>query len=66
MNMVLLASMGQANECGSLGMMENSTYTRDLVRALESAPPVSCKTSATSIDSFRSNNQLGRSAESKK
>ena len=40
--------MGQANECGSVRMMENSTYTWDLVRTLESAYSVSCKTPTTS------------------
>ena len=33
-----------------------STYTWDLVRALESASPASCKTPATFIDSIRPNN----------
>ena len=34
-------------------MMKYSTYTWDLVWALESASPVSCKTPATFIDSIR-------------
>ena len=33
--------------------MKYSTYTWDLVRALESASPTSCKTPATFIDSIR-------------
>ena len=34
-------------------MMKYSTYTWDLVRALESASPASCKTPATFTDSIR-------------
>ena len=41
-------------------MMKKSTYTWDLVRALGSASPASCKTPATFIDSIRPNNQPGK------
>ena len=41
-------------------MMKQSTYTWDLVRALEAASPASCKTPATFIDSIHPNNQLGK------
>ena len=37
--------------------MMKSTYTWDLVRALESVPPASCKTLATFIDTIRPNNK---------
>ena len=50
--------MGQCNGCGSVRNDVNSTHTWDLVRALESASPASCKTPATSIDSIRPNNHL--------
>ena len=46
-------------------MMKQSTYTWDLVRALESASPASCKTPATFIDSIRPNNQPGKNKESR-
>ena len=46
-------------------MMKLSTYTWDLVRALESASPASCKTPATFIDSIRPNNQPEKSKESR-
>ena len=46
-------------------MMKLSTYTWDLVRALESASPASCKTPATFIDSIRPNNQPGKNKESR-
>ena len=36
--MISLALKGQAKKRGSVRMMENSTYTSDLVRTLESAP----------------------------
>ena len=45
--------------------MKESTYTWDLVRALESASPTSCKTPATFIDSIRPNNQPGKNKESR-
>ena len=38
-------------------MMKYSTYTWDLVRALESVSPASCKTPATFIDSIRPDKQ---------
>ena len=41
-------------------MMKQSTYTWDLMRALESASPASCKTPATLIDCSRPNNQPGK------
>ena len=44
-------------------MMKYSTYTWDLVRALESASPASCKTPATCIDSIRPKNYPGKSKE---
>ena len=40
--------MGQCNGCGSVRNDVNSAHTWDLVRALESASPASCKTPATS------------------
>ena len=63
MNIALLASMGQANEYGSVGMMKNSTYTWDLVWGLESKYIASCKTPATSTYSIHPNNQPERNAE---
>ena len=39
-------------------MIKYSTYTWDLLRALESVSPVSCKTPATFTDSIRQNNKL--------
>ena len=50
--------MGQCNRCVSVRNDVNSTHTWDLVWALESASPASCKTPATSIDSIRPNNHL--------
>ena len=44
-------------ECCSVRKDENSTYTWDLVRALEWASSASCKTPATFIDSIRPNKQ---------
>ena len=41
-------------------MMKKSTYTWDLVRALESASPASCKTPATFTYSICPNNQQGK------
>ena len=41
-------------------MMKQSTYTWDLVRALESASPASCKTPATLLDSICPNTQPGK------
>ena len=38
-------------------MMKYSTYTWELVRALESVSPASCKTPATFTDSIRPNNK---------
>ena len=46
-------------------MMKYSTYSWDLVRALESASPASCKTPATFIDSTRPNSQPGKNKESR-
>ena len=46
-------------------MMKESTYTWDLVRALESASPASCKIPATFIDSICPNNQPGKNKESR-
>ena len=46
-------------------MMKKSTYTLDLVRALESASHASCKTPATFIDSIRPNNQPGKNKKSR-
>ena len=43
--------------------MKYSTYTWDLVRALESASPSSCKTPATFIDSIRPNNKPEKGKE---
>ena len=48
--------MSQSNKCGSVRNDEISTYTVDLVWALESASPASCKTPAIFIDSIRPNN----------
>ena len=45
MNMVLLASMVQANKCGSVSTMENPTYTSNLVQELESASKMTPTTS---------------------
>ena len=45
--------------------MMKSTYTWDLVPALESASPASCKTPATFIDSICPNNQPGKNKESR-
>ena len=45
-------------------MMIYSTYTWDLVGALESASRASCKTPATFIDSIRPNNKPEKSKES--
>ena len=44
-------------------MMKHSTYTWDLVRALESASSASCKTPATFIDSIRPTNEPEKSKE---
>ena len=44
-------------------MMKYSTYTWDLVQALESASPASCKTAAAFIDSIRPSNQPEKSKE---
>ena len=41
-----------------------STHTWDLVQALESASPASCKTPSTSIESIRSNNHPRRNKKS--
>ena len=46
-------------------MMKYSTYTWDLVQALESASPASCKTPATFIDSNGQKKQPGRNKESR-
>ena len=46
-------------------MMKESAYTWDLVRALESASPASCKTPATFIDFICPNNQRGKNKESR-
>ena len=48
-----------------LGMMKYSTYTWDLMQALKSASRAPLKTPATFIDSARSNNQPGKSKESR-
>ena len=58
--------MGQCNGCGSVRNDVNSTHTWDLVQALESASPASCKTPAKSIDSIRPNNHLRRNKKSEK
>lgn len=57
--MISLALKGQAKKRGSVRMMENSTYTSDLVRTLESAP-------ATCTGSIHPKNQPGRSITSNK
>ena len=44
-------------------MVKYSTYTWDLVRALDSASPASSKTPATFIDSIRQNNKLEKGKE---
>ena len=64
--MAFLVQMRQCNKSGSVRNDEYSTYTWDLVRALESASPASCKRPATYIDSIRANNQPGKSKESRK
>ena len=46
-------------------MMKYSTYTWELVRALQSASPASCKTPATFIDSIPPNNQPGQNKKSR-
>ena len=48
------------------GMVLYLTHTWDLVQALESASPASCKTPATSIDSICPNNHLRRNKKSRK
>ena len=58
--MISLAEMGHCNGCGSVRNVLYSTHTWDLLRALESVSPASCKTPATSIDSIRPNNHLRR------
>ena len=45
--------------------MKYSTYIWDMVRALESASPASCKTPVTFIDSTCSNNEPEKSKESR-
>ena len=57
MDTEFLVQMRQSNKCRSVRKDENSTYTWDLVRALESASPASCKTPATFTDSIRPNKQ---------
>ena len=47
-------------------MMLYLTHIWDLVWALESASPASCKTPATSIDSIHRNNHLKRNKKSRK
>ena len=44
-------------------MIKYSTYTWDLVPALELASPASCKRQTTFIDSIRLNNQPKKSKE---
>ena len=46
-------------------MMEYSTYTEDLLRALESVSPASCKIPVTFIDSIHPNNQSGKRKKSR-
>ena len=47
-------------------MMLYSTHTWDLVQALESASPASCKTAATSVASIRPNNHTRRNKRFRK
>ena len=47
-------------------MMIYSTYTLDLVRALESTSPASCKTPTTSTDSICPNNRPRRNRNPEK
>ena len=52
--MAFLVQVKQSNKCGSVRNDEIiNFYTWDLVRALESASPASCKTPATFIDSIK-------------
>ena len=46
-------------------MMKHSTYTWDLVRALESESPASSKTPARFIDSIRPNNSPEKTKRSR-
>ena len=46
-------------------MMKYSTYAWDLVSALKSQSPASCKTPATFIDSIRPSNKPEKGKESK-
>ena len=46
-------------------MMKYSTYTGDLLQALESASPASWKTPVTFIDSIHPNSQAGKNEDSK-
>ena len=65
MGMAFLVQMTQSNKCGSVRNDEIINLHLDLVRALESASPASCKTPATFIDSIRPNNQPGKNKESR-
>ena len=62
-----LVQMRQCNKCEIVRNDDifNLTYTWDLVQALESVSPISCKTPATFIDSICSNIQAGKSKESR-
>ena len=53
MIMMFFAQMREPDDVKVEGMMKYKTYTWDLVHALESAFPASCKTPATSIESIR-------------
>ena len=59
--MAFLVQIRQSNKCGSVRNDEIISW--DLVRALESASPASCKTPATYIDSICPNSQPGKNKE---
>ena len=56
MDIEFLVHIKQSNKCGSVWNNEIFNLTWDLVWALESASPASCKTPVTFIDSIRPNN----------
>ena len=68
--MAFLVQIRQSNICGSTRNDEIidlhlGSGIWDLVRALESVSPASCKTPATFIDSICPNNQPGKNKESR-
>ena len=63
--MTYLVQMRQSNKYGSVRNDKIPTYPCNLVQALESASPASCKTPSTFINSICSNNQPGKIKESR-